>query len=93
MSRAIWNRIKQSKGFYIRSYRRAGRFLITSIGLNFFLISSICIIYINRPEHTFYATSGIVPPVALTALADANDSAQALIAPEAMTHEVKIIPQ
>ncbi len=94
MGRENWNRIKQSKWFYIQGYRRAGKWLMVSIGINLLLGLMIYYIHLNEPEHDFYATSGIVPPVKLTPLYAPNNSATALLGADPASDEnVKVIPE
>ncbi|MGQ3888115.1 type IVB secretion system protein IcmM/DotJ [Legionella sp. CNM-1927-20] len=94
MSRQSWNRIKQSKSFYVMTYRRALKFLLLSMALSVFFCVAISYVYLNRPERTFYATSGITPPIELTPLATPNYSSQPLLPPDPVDdNEEKAIPQ
>lgn len=94
MSRETWNLIKDSKRFYVDSYRKIGTTLVISIFVNLFLGCGIYYAYFNRPEPEFYATSGIAPPVLLTAMDIPNNTSVALLAPDPeVENEVKKIPQ
>lgn len=94
MGREAWNRIKQSKWFYIQGYRRAGRWIVVSIGINFLLGLVVYYTYVTRPAPDFYATSGVVPPIKLTALAAPNYSATALLEDDPVSdNNVKVIPE
>ncbi|WP_131781029.1 type IVB secretion system protein IcmM/DotJ [Legionella gresilensis] len=94
MSRQSWNRIKQSKSFYVMTYRRALKFLLLSMALNVFICVAISYVYLNRPERTFYASSGITPPIKLTPLATPNYSSRFLLSPDPVDdNEEKAIPQ
>ncbi len=65
MASAAWNRIINSKSFYVRTYRLAGRGLIISMVINFLLSLGIYYLYFHQPERAYYATSGITSPVQL----------------------------
>lgn len=72
MSREAWRLIKHSKMFYINSYRNILRVLVVSMLLNLLLASGLAWKYFSRPPHDYYATSGITPPVMLTAMGAPN---------------------
>ena len=94
MSRETWNLIKNSKRFYVNTYRRSGTALIFSILLNIFLVVVIGYIYFNEPEPDFYATSGITPPVKMTSLDEPNYTSVPLLADEPESEdETRVIPQ
>ena len=94
MSRQSWNRIKQSKSFYVVTYRRALKFLLLSMATNVLLCIAIGYIYLNEPARTFYATSGITPPIELTPLATPNYTSQFILPPDPVDdNEEKAIPQ
>lgn len=80
MSRETWAIIRQSKHFYVDTFRRVGSALLVSMVLNLCLGLAIYMSYFSRPEHDFYATSGITPPVSLTPRDTPNNSSQALLA-------------
>ena len=62
MSGDNWNKIINSKSFYIRTYRVAGKGLIISLVINIVLCLAIYYSYFHQPIRDFYATSGITPP-------------------------------
>ncbi|WP_419420334.1 type IVB secretion system protein IcmM/DotJ [Legionella sp. D16C41] len=94
MSRQSWNRIKQSKSFYVVTYRRALKFLLMSMAINVFFCLVISYLYLNKPERAFYATNGITPPIELTPLATPNYSSKPLLPPDPVDeNEEKAIPQ
>ena len=94
MSRKTWNLIKQSKSFYIHSYRWSGNALFFSVILNMSLGSAIYYNYFSRPEHDFYATNGETPPVMLTAMQAANTRSVALLESDPdNNNDIKVIPQ
>jgi intracellular multiplication protein IcmM len=94
MSRETWNLIKQSKRFHINTFRRVGSALFVSVIINMMLAFAVYYTYFNRPEHAFYATSGVTPPVMLTSMDSPNYTSVALLAadPEEET-VIKVIPQ
>ncbi|MCP0913194.1 MULTISPECIES: type IVB secretion system protein IcmM/DotJ [Legionella] len=96
MSRETWNLIKNSKGFYINTYRRAGSVLFLSMILNLLLTLAIYYTYFNRSEPDFYASNGITPPVQLTPLDSPNYTSVPLLADddqESAANINKTIPQ
>lgn len=94
MSRETWNLIKDSKQFYVGTYRRMGTALVISILVNLALGCGIFYTYSNLPEPEFYATSGIAPPVLLTAMDIPNNTSVALLAPDPeIENNVKKIPE
>lgn len=80
MGRQTWLLVKQSRRFYISSYRRVGTTLLVSVGLNLLLGVGIYFVYFNRSEPDFYATSGIIAPVSLTPMDSPNNTSVALLA-------------
>ena len=94
MSQENWNLIKNTKGFYITTYRRAGRILVISMIINLSLGLAIYYAYESRPEHDFYATSGETAPIMLKALAAPNNTSVALLAADPENeNDVKLIPK
>lgn len=94
MSRGKWNRIKQSKFFYVRYYRKMSAWLILSIILNVVLCFGLIYSYLNKPTRTFYATDGVTPPILINPLAQANQSSEALLPPDpVMEPDNKLIPE
>ncbi|KTD18368.1 type IVB secretion system protein IcmM/DotJ [Legionella jordanis] len=94
MSREAWNNIIQSKGFYIRSYRKGLTWVILSLGVNLILLLSIYYVHFNEPEPDYYATSGIAPPVKLTSLNERNYSSNYLLPPDPVDEDMtRVIPQ
>ncbi|MBA3536785.1 MAG: phosphoesterase [Tatlockia sp.] len=93
MAGEAWNKIINSKSFYIRTYRVAGRTLIISLLINFLLSLAIYYLYFHQPVRDFYATSGITPPVKLNPLEQPNYSATPLLETDPPNdNTVKIIP-
>ncbi|KTD28718.1 phosphoesterase [Legionella israelensis] len=95
MSRYSWSIIKQSKFFYIQSFRRAGIFLFISLVLNTIFSLAIYFAYTNQPERDFYASNGITAPIKLKPMLTPNYSSEAMLAPDPVnTEDVrKVIPQ
>lgn len=93
MSRGNWNRIKQSKFFYVQIYRKVITVIVVSQAINVILCLGITYFYFNQPDRTFYATSGITPPIELTPMNKPNYSAEALLPPDPVNDEgEKVIP-
>ena len=80
MSRGTWDIIKRTKRFYVQNYRRTGGALIISAALNVLLLIGIYYIYFSRPEHDFYATDGVTPPVSLVAMDEPNYTSTPMLA-------------
>lgn len=94
MGREIWNAIKQSKTFYIRTYRACLTVTAFSLLLNLIIGLVIYYLYFNEPERDFYATSGITSPVKLTPLNEPNYSSKPLLANDPPSEDtVKEIPE
>ena len=93
MSRGHWTKIKRSKFFYVRMYRKAIVAIIVSQVCNIIFFLGIVYVHFNQPVRTFYATSGETPPIVLTPLATPNNSAEALLPPDPIDDEgTKPIP-
>lgn len=93
MSRGNWNKIKQSKFFYVQIYRKVITAIVVSQAINVILCLGITYFYFNKPDRTFYATSGITPPIELTPMNKPNYSAEALLPPDPVNDEGdKVIP-
>ena len=94
MGRETWNAIKQSKAFYIRTYRACIKAIGISLFLNLIMGLGIYYLYFHRPIRDFYSTSGITPPVKLTPLDEPNYSSKPLLANDQPTDDtIKEIPQ
>ena len=95
MSRETWGTIKQSKLFYINTYRRGLTTLIISLLLSCLFGLLIIYVHVTEPERDFYATSGVTPPIMLQPLKAPNYSSQALLPPDTRPEstEEKLIPQ
>lgn len=94
MSRETWNIIKQSKQFYVKTYRKVGSALFISVSVNLFLAVVVYYLYFNQPDHAFYATSGITAPVLLTAMDSPNYTSTPLLGADPIDEdENKAIPQ
>ena len=94
MSKKAWNNIKNSKRFYVRTYRKLGSMLLFSATLNVCLGLGIYHVYFNLPERDFYATFGEVPPVKLTAMEEPNYSSVPLLADDIhYDSEKRVIPK
>ncbi len=94
MSRQAWNLIKQSKQFYVLTYRGVGATLVVSIVINLFLGLGIYYTYMGRGLHDYYATNGVTYPDRLIQMDYPNYSSVALLAPDPSTDvDNKVIPQ
>ena len=94
MSRETWSLIKQSKRFYISTFRGVGSALFVSVLINLSLGLTVYYVYSNRPEPAFYATSGITPPIMLTPMDSPNNTSVALLAADPDDeNDIKVIPQ
>lgn len=83
----VWNKIKQSKGFYVATYRRSLNFLMVSLMVNALLIAGIILAYLAIPKRHYYATNGAIAlmaitPVELEPMDSPNNSSQALLPPD-----------
>ena len=79
MSRGTWAKIRQSNRFYINTYRQSATALLVSLILNVFLGIAIYYLYSGQPEHEFYATDGVTPPVPLVPMDQPNESSTPLL--------------
>lgn len=79
MSKLTLQKIKASKRFYVRTYRKLGSVLMLSVFLNIAIAAAIIYVYLNLPERDYYATYGEIPPIKLTALDTPNYSSKALL--------------
>ena len=94
MSRGSLALIRQSKRFYISTFRRGARFLVISAVINFLLIVAIGFAYFSQGEHDFYTTSGVMPPDLLKALDEPNYSSTPLLPNDPENDDdLRIIPQ
>jgi intracellular multiplication protein IcmM len=93
MSREVWNITKNSKRFYIVTYRRAITVLFFSIAANVGLGVIFYFIYFAQPDPEYYSTNGITSPVKLTPLDGANNTSSPLLASDPENEEgTKVIP-
>ncbi|WP_454782951.1 type IVB secretion system protein IcmM/DotJ [Legionella sp. WA2022007384] len=94
MSRDSWELIKNSKNFYVISYRRGLITLIISSIVNCIFGVLIVYIHLTQPERDYYATSGIAPPIQLQPILAPNFTPNALLPPDPPAEsEDKLIPQ
>ncbi len=93
MSREVWNNIKSSKRFYISAYRWSSSILLVSIAVSLCLGSWIFYVYVNEPEHDFYATDGVTAPIGLMPLDAPNKTSVPLLGNDLEdSQENKVIP-
>ncbi|MCW8451275.1 type IVB secretion system protein IcmM/DotJ [Legionella quinlivanii] len=94
MSRVAWNLIKESKSFYVTTYRRIGTWILIMLGINVLLFIAIAYSRFHQPQPDFYATNGITPPVVLTPMDTPNYSNEALLPPDPVNDDnEKPIPE
>ena len=94
MNRDTWNRIKNSKHFYVNSYRSASTALLISCLLNVVLICSIYFVYFNQGDRDYYATNGMKPPIEIIAMSEPNySSTPLLVDSEKQAVTTKVIPK
>ena len=94
MSRETWNLLRSSKRFYVRSFRWTGSVVIFSVLMNLLLGMAVYYVYFNQPEHDFYVTDGVTPPVSLTPMDEPNETSVPLLANDPGTDdENRTIPQ
>lgn len=94
MSRQTWRLIKESKSFYIRTYRSGLIALVLSSFINLFLSVALYYVYFDRPERDYYATSGVTPPILLTALDSPNHTSVPLLPDDdGIEEDAKLIPE
>ena len=82
MGSMVWNVIKQSKNFYVRTYHLTGSLLVLSGCANLLLIVGVIYTYINAQPIDFYATNSEHHPISLLAMEQPNYSSQALLGNE-----------
>ena len=78
---------REGKFFYRNSFRRVVLFLIISLVINGLLVFGIYNKLINKIEPRFYATSGVKPPIKLTAMSHPNYKSTALLPPDPVTDD------
>lgn len=94
MSRETWRLIKESKLFYINTYRTGLIVLVLSSLLNLFLGIALYYFYFSRPAPDYYATSGVIPPILLTPLDSPNKTSVPLLASDDVSEqETRPIPE
>ena len=94
MSRETWRLVQQSKRFYVNTFRRTGSALIISVLGNLSLAMAMYYVYLNQPEHDFYATSGVTSPILLTPMDVPNNTSVALLASDPENeNDIRVIPQ
>lgn len=94
MSRGNWNRIKQSKFFYVRVYRKLLTVIIASTAFNVILCAALIYSFLHIPLRDFYATSGVVPPIQLTPLDAPNNTSESLLPPDPINDDNnRVIPE
>lgn len=94
MSREKWRLIKHSKGYYVSIYRRLITLLSLSTFITLVLLILIARAYLRLPERDYYATSGVTPPIQLTARLEPNFSSAPLLGEEVETGAgEKVIPE
>ncbi len=79
MTKAVWQHIKNSKRFYVRTYRNIGSMLLVSVIINVLLGVFVAFVYFELPEPDFYATYGEIPPIKLFAMNSPNYSSTPLL--------------
>jgi len=93
MGRETWRLITGSKKFYITTYRRCLLVLVGSMAVNIVLLVGVYFVYFSEPERDYYATSGVTPPIQLTAYLTPNYAGNALLPPDPISNDqVKEIP-
>ena len=94
MSREAWRVIRQSKRFYVRTYRLMSSMLLFSSILNVVLGGCIYVIYFNQPPRKHYATNGATHPIELTAMSKRNNSPDPLLANDPVEDEMtRVLPE
>lgn len=89
MSRVTWQKIKNSKRFYVRTYRKLGSIVLGSVILNVLLSMYAAYEFFSMPEPDFYATYGEIPPIKLSVMSSPNYSSTPLL-PEDRQYESSI---
>lgn len=79
MSRGTWQRIKNSKRFYVRTYRKLGSIILGSVFFNVLLGLAVTYEFLTMPEPDFYATYGEIPPIKLFVMNTPNYSSTPLL--------------
>ena len=74
MSQTRWDLIKQTKRFYVKTYRQLETFLIISALANLSMACYMYHVYFNQGEPSFYSTDGVRPPLTLIAMDLPNNS-------------------
>lgn len=93
MSRGNWNKIKQSKFFYVKIYRKLLSAIIASLLINIILCAGIIYSHLHKPLRAYYATNGVTPPVQLSARSVPNYSEVYLLPPDPVNeNDNKVIP-
>lgn len=93
MGQDVWNKIKNSKSFYVRTFRSMARGVAVSLFLNLFLSLALYYYYFHHPLRDFYATSGITAPVKLNPLDKPNYSSTFLLGADPLNdNTAKVIP-
>lgn len=72
---------KERKHFFRNSFRNVLWIIYASLFLNIIFIIGIYQVLINVEDPDYFATSGIKPPIKLTALFHPNNSSRALLPP------------
>jgi intracellular multiplication protein IcmM len=94
MSRETWSLIKQSKRFYVNTFRRAGSALLLSVIINLGLGVAIYYVYFAQPPNDFYATNGVTSPELLTSMDIPNNTSVPMLASDPdVDNTIKVIPQ
>jgi len=79
MGRNVWDPIKLSKNFYVRTYRTTGNLLVISFSIMLCLIGLIMYNYMIIKPIDFYATNSQHHPILLHSMDHPNYSSQALL--------------
>ena len=82
MGRNVWDVIKQSKDFYVRTYRITGNLLVGSFSIMLLLIAGLLYSYANTAQIVFYTTNSEHYPMLLHAMEHPNYSSEALLGNE-----------
>lgn len=94
MSGVVWRERMRSKSFYVMSFRKLITLSLCSMLLSLILIIDIVWVYYHQPARTYFASSGVTPPVQLSPLSEPNQSSVALLPPDPeLPVETKPIPQ
>lgn len=94
MSRGAWAVIKQSKRFYVGTYRWAGSMLVFLVVVNLLLGLGVFYTYVTMPDRSYYSTYGETPPVELAGMDAPNYTSTPLLANETMIDsDIRAVPQ